>query len=495
MRLKNTLVIIGVVCAVAFVSLALSFVLTQQGLSRSMGNPVSFFGFSDGILQTMFFAFLFIAISATTITVILLAKSHSIFPGRAKSLKKNEMPVPSQTSQKQAAENMLAETMQLKAELETVVLEAQKVITSKNNFLVDLSQKMHTPLNAIIGSTENALGKEGMETEVKDGIGKIHESSAELLGIINNIIDISSIESGKLVLNQCEYSTENLICEIVSHNIVQAQKKRISFLLTVDETLPKNIVGDAVHVKHIFDNVLSNAIEHTHSGSVEWVVAHETHDDGLWLVSYIKNSCTGIDQESQNADLGLVLAKSLAGMMGGTLSMKKDPNKGTTFSLRLHQKMASETPIGKVTADALMHRSFVPVNQTLHKNDEICGLDKVAGIACFGDDEDTYMQVLQSYAKNTRILLGNLEKSMTSGNFADYVVAIHGIKGSSLCIGALQAGRDAEQLESLAKAENAETMVAKNNAFVAYMERLLDSIDASVAAYQAEKKEKIALVA
>jgi HPt (histidine-containing phosphotransfer) domain-containing protein len=105
------------------------------------------------------------------------------------------------------------------------------------------------------------------------------------------------------------------------------------------------------------------------------------------------------------------------------------------------------------------------------------------------------MQVLQSYAKNTRILLSNLEKSMTSGNFADYIVAIHGIKGSSLCIGALQAGRDAEQLESLAKAENAETMVTKNNAFVAYMERLLDSIDASVTAYQAEKKEKIALVA
>ena len=290
--------------------------------------------------------------------------------------------------QNRRLEELMEETRRLQKELEAALKEAQEASRAKTSFLANMSHEMRTPLNAIVGLSEIILNTEypplrqsapGLNNrgELEDKLGKIHVCGLTLLGIVNDILDISKIESGKLELHPVKYDTPSLINDIVSLNIVRIGEKPVRFILAVDENLPEQLLGDDLRVKQIFNNLLSNAFKYTNSGLVEWKISFEKDGDNIWLVSYIKDTGKGIKNDDipklfedysqvdaqanrkvESTGLGLSITKRLADMMDGTIAVESEYGKGSTFSIRLRQTKASDTVIGKETACNLINACF-----------------------------------------------------------------------------------------------------------------------------------------
>jgi len=284
-------------------------------------------------------------------------------------------------------EELMGETRRLQSELEAALKEAQEANRAKSSFLATMSHEMRTPLNAIVGFSELLLNSKmtsqqesGQQTtlvEIKDKLDKIYNCGITLLGIVNDILDISKIESGKFDLHPIKYNTESLINDIISLNIVRINEKPIKFFPTVDERLPEQLFGDDLRIKQIFNNLLSNAFKYTDCGIVEWNVSFERDGDNIWLVSYVKDTGLGIKNEdipklfqdysqvnaqtNRNAEstgLGLSITKYLVDMMGGNITFESEYRKGMTFFVRLPQRFVSNVPIGKETADNIMSIRF-----------------------------------------------------------------------------------------------------------------------------------------
>ncbi|MDR0502869.1 MAG: response regulator, partial [Treponema sp.] len=278
----------------------------------------------------------------------------------------------------------------LQTELEAALTEAHEANYAKTNFLANMSHEMRTPLNAIVGLSELILSEEDLSQQaasgkIEDNLSKIHSSGMTLLGIVNDILDISKIESGKFELLPVKYSTPSLINDIVSLNIVRIGDKPIHFKLIVDENLPEQLLGDDLRVRQVFNNLLSNAFKYTNSGTVEWNVSFEPElpeklpdvGDNVWLVSSIKDTGAGIKSEDleklfkdyiqvnarahrniESTGLGLSITKHLADMMDGTITVESEYGKGSIFSVRLRQQFVSDLTIGEDTARDLMSARF-----------------------------------------------------------------------------------------------------------------------------------------
>ena len=277
--------------------------------------------------------------------------------------------------------NMIAEQKRHLEELNEIALsqagEIAEASMAKSSFLASMSHEMRTPLNAVVGLSELLLNSEEVFGEVEDRLSVIYNSGMTMLGIVNDILDISKIESGKFDLNLTEYDTPSLINDVISLNTVRIGEKPIKFILTLDESLPAKLYGDDLRVKQIFNNLLSNAFKYTNSGTVEWSVSYMQSGDDLWLESGVRDTGIGIKSEdipklfqdysqvdakmnrdTEGTGLGLSITKRLATMMDGSVSVESEYGKGTVFSVRLRQQALSGDPIGRETAQNLMSDRF-----------------------------------------------------------------------------------------------------------------------------------------
>ncbi|MDR1662391.1 MAG: response regulator, partial [Azoarcus sp.] len=197
-----------------------------------------------------------------------------------------------------------------------------------------------------------------------------------LLGIVNDLLDIAKIESGKFELIPVDYDLPSAINDTRSLNVLRIADKPIAFRLSADETMPSRLHGDELRVKQIFNNLLSNACKYTREGSIDWTIGWERDEDGgdddIWLVSSIKDTGIGIRQEDiaklftdyhqvdtrsnrsiEGTGLGLSIARRLAAAMGGSIEVESVYGEGATFTVRIRQKIVSRAPIGPLTAEAL----------------------------------------------------------------------------------------------------------------------------------------------
>jgi len=273
-------------------------------------------------------------------------------------------------------EQVYERTLELKEQ--TVIAQeasqaALEASAAKSNFLAIMSHEIRTPLNAVIGFSEIEL-RENHRPESRENIGHIHRSGSFLLGIINEILDISKIESGKLELLPDEYETAPLISGTVGLNRIRIGEKPIQFILEINAGFPSRLIGDELRVRQILNNLLSNAIKYTHEGTIKLTVSKDKDNK---IIFTVRDTGIGIRPEnmdrlfenymqldaqanrrSEGTGLGLAITKNLTEMMGGGISIESEYGKGSVFTAWIMQEQKDPDIIGEDTAAALRNFSY-----------------------------------------------------------------------------------------------------------------------------------------
>jgi len=254
--------------------------------------------------------------------------------------------------------------------------EALAASRAKSTFLANMSHEIRTPMNAILGITDILLMQKGLSEDTETGLDKIHNSCDLLLGIINDILDFSKIEAGKVDIMPSQYITASLINDSVHLNMIRIDSKSIDFDLQVDENIPSKLIGDALRIKQILNNLLSNAFKYTDSGKVTLSVSWENES----LVISVRDTGIGMTKEQlsklfdeysrfnlekstiEGTGLGLAITRQLIRCMDGEIHVESEPGTGSLFVVRLPQKKSGIEVLGRELAENLkqFRKSFAP---------------------------------------------------------------------------------------------------------------------------------------
>jgi signal transduction histidine kinase/DNA-binding response OmpR family regulator len=225
---------------------------------------------------------------------------------------------------------------------------------TKSRFLATMSHEIRTPMNAIIGISEILLQRSDLHKEVRTGLDKMHHSGQTLLGIINDILDLSKAETGKLEIIPTDFLFPSLINDAVQLNIGRIGSKPIEFTLSLSENLPEKLIGDELRIKQILNNILSNAFKYTEKGSVRFSISGENTERGFTVIFAISDTGQGMHEEeisalfdeysrfnkianrmTEGTGLGMNITGQLISLMEGHIDVKSIYGKGSTFTVTL----------------------------------------------------------------------------------------------------------------------------------------------------------------
>lgn len=254
----------------------------------------------------------------------------------------------------------MTELRQSNVRLREAITKIKAAQESKDQFLATMSHEIRTPMNGIIGMTE-LLMDSGLNVEQKDFGRSIHSCAQSLLTIINDILDLSKIEAGKILIESTEFDIFELIEETAGLYRSVVRSKSIRLDIIVDETIPQYLLGDPTRIKQILNNFLNNAIKFTENGDVQ-LQARVLHRDEKFckLILSVKDTGIGIpehkldtifDSFSQvdasttrkygGTGLGLTICKKLTELMGGRILVESETGKGSTFSILVPFEISS----------------------------------------------------------------------------------------------------------------------------------------------------------
>ncbi|MDR0302382.1 MAG: response regulator [Treponema sp.] len=240
-------------------------------------------------------------------------------------------------------------------------IDSDKKTRQNSNFLATMSHEIRTPLNAILGMTEIQMQNTTHPPSTSEAFIKINNSGNLLLNIINDILDLSKIESGNFELIPIKYEVTSLINDVVQLNQILYEGSPVDFSIEIDENTPAVLVGDELRIKQILNNLLSNAFKYTEQGKVTLTAGAEcVTRGGIVLVTLIFqitdtgqgmtpkqvenlfNEYTHFNMEAnrttEGAGLGMTITRNLVELMSGQINIKSAIGKGTTVTVRLPQK-------------------------------------------------------------------------------------------------------------------------------------------------------------
>ena len=258
----------------------------------------------------------------------------------------------------------LSERIKSMEKLKEAVNEADYANKAKSIFLANMSHEIRTPMNAIIGFSEILL-KMDLSNEIRGHVEDIKWSSQNLLTIINDILDISKIESGKIEIVESNYYVANLLNDVRLIIEPQAQKKNLRFHMKIDEKIPNELYGDKVRIRGILINILNNAVKYTSKGSVTFEVeVLEKVYNHIKLQFRVTDTGSGIKEENlstlfdkferldqkvhygiEGSGLGLAIAKAYVTLMGGEIKVSSRYGEGSVFTVVINQEVIDESPI------------------------------------------------------------------------------------------------------------------------------------------------------
>ncbi|MCR5101426.1 MAG: DegV family EDD domain-containing protein [Butyrivibrio sp.] len=238
----------------------------------------------------------------------------------------------------------------------------------QNRFFSSMSHEIRTPINSILGLNELILRNSDASTEIKKNAANIQGAGRMLLTLVNDILDLSKIEAGKMEIVPVNYSLSDMISEIVNMVWLRAEQKGLKFTVDIDPSLPAELFGDEVRVKQILINILNNAVKYTQEGSVSLhIECNEIRDGKVYIVFSITDTGMGIKQESlphlfdafqrvdeeknrhiEGTGLGLSIVKQLVDLMNGEIKVNSVYTQGSTFSIYLWQGISNDELLGTV---------------------------------------------------------------------------------------------------------------------------------------------------
>jgi len=263
------------------------------------------------------------------------------------------------------------------SEKETLLQQQAEAIAASNaksSFLASMSHEIRTPLNAIIGMT--SIGMDAPDSDrMKYCFTRIEDASKHLLGVINDILDISKIEAGKLELSPTEFSFERMMQRVVGVANFRVDEKNLKLKVHIDNDIPRVLIGDDQYIAQVITNLLSNAVKFTpENGAIELDTMFIGEKNGLCTIK-VSVTDTGIGlsseqqtrlfQSFQQADssttrkfggtgLGLSISKSIVEMMGGTIWVESEPNKGSTFAFTMQLERGADGDLDPKATDPVL---------------------------------------------------------------------------------------------------------------------------------------------
>ncbi|MCL2720932.1 MAG: response regulator [Treponema sp.] len=297
------------------------------------------------------------------------------------------------------------------AQIQAIVAAAEE----KNKFFAKMSHEMRTPLNAVIGLSELTLEDDSLTESVRENIEKVCNAGDSLLGIVNDILDISKIEEGRFELVPVEYDTAGMIGDTINQSIMYKNEKPIEFVLNIADNIPAFLYGDDLRIKQILNNLLSNAFKYTKEGTVELSINFEQGEDNTFYFSAsVSDTGIGISQENVGAlfsdysqidlltnreikgtGLGLSITKTLTETMSGKIFVKSEYGKGSVFTVKLPQKAVNNKLIApdiiqnlknfhyksrKFNSFSRVSRIILPYARVLIVDDVLTNLDVAKGM-------------------------------------------------------------------------------------------------------------------
>ena len=236
---------------------------------------------------------------------------------------------------------------------------------AKSQFLANMSHEIRTPINGILGM-DSVLLKECHDENLREYAKNIQSAGQSLLSIINDILDISKIESGKMEILTIRYQLFSVLNDCYNLTKIKLQNKPVSFIMQINEKLPSWLYGDEVRIRQIINNFLSNAVKYTKEGNITFELDFEEKtDEQILLVITVRDTGIGIKEEDlgklfesftrieekrnrniEGTGLGLNLTKNLVNLMGGEVFAESTYGKGSCFTAKIPQKIADAKPMG-----------------------------------------------------------------------------------------------------------------------------------------------------
>ena len=274
--------------------------------------------------------------------------------------------------------------LQSRSAIEDTYRAAQAASEAKRTFLFNMSHDMRTPMNAIMGFSRLLEQNADRPDKVRKYSAKINSAGYHLLDLINEVLDISKIESGKQTLTIAEFSLHELISELAAVTRTLAREKEQTFLVELSNTEQDRLMGDRLRLNEILMNLLSNAIKYTpKKGCIKLTVKSLPQI----TPGYVRLCFLVSDNGIQGTGLGMTIVKSLVDLMGGTIQVKSVKGQGSTFRIELELRPAKDKPLSGESSETASHYDLTGLRLLAAEDNDInaeilAELLKPEGIIC-----------------------------------------------------------------------------------------------------------------